>query len=312
MSRRLLVTSMGSAAAQNLARFVRDHAADRFFVIGADAREEHAGLGLADEDVVVPPGHAPDYVQALVSAAREYAADAVIPVMEPELAALTESDAWPEDAARLLISSADAIRTCASKRALMRRLADAGVPTPQIHDDDPTSFPLFAKRDRGTGSRGAFRIDRPEQLAVARASPDAVIVMEHLSGLEHSVDGIASDDHDLVQAVARTRDEVKHGLATRSRVVGMPQEVVRHVATIGQTLGLRAFFNIQYFYVEGRGPIFTDVNPRLGGAMILSFEAGLPAIPYLEAWLDGAELPSPAPIREGLRLLRRWQNVILD
>jgi len=46
--------------------------------------------------------------------------------------------------------------------------------------------------------------------------------------------------------------------------------------------------------------------------MILSFEAGLPVIAYLDAWLSGGPPPPRAPIREGLRLLRRWHDRFVE
>jgi carbamoyl-phosphate synthase large subunit len=304
---------MGSTAAQNLAGFLRERAADRFWVLGTDLRAQHGGLGLCDADGVVPSGKEPNYVDALLELAQTHRVHAVIPVMEDELLSVSTRAAQFERAGvRPLVSSLHGIQTCLSKRQLAKCVTEAGLPSPRIYlDANDASLPAFAKPDRSTGSRGATKLDSREQLIAAFTQGPGTVVTEFCDGRELSIDAFADENSRVLHAIARTRDEVRGGLVVRSTIVSLDDRMRSAANTLAQVLGLHGFFNLQCIEDATHGPRFTDLNPRLGGGMVLSFHAGLAADRYLDGWLKGIQLEVDGQTDVGMQLHRRWHNVIL-
>lgn len=304
----VLVTAMGSTASQNLVGALRADTRRRWGVVGGDARAWHGGLGLCDDDIVLPRGDAPGYAAAVGEAATAVGARAVVPVFGPELVAMVGCQV---PGAVVIAPPAEAVEACLSKRRLCGVLAAAGIDHPRVIEPaDVDVWPVFCRPDVGTGSRGAVAVsDRGALDRLLADDPDRVVT-PLATGVEHSIDGFAWPRGRLVHAIARVREEMKGGLAVRSTVVSLSpfQEVVEAAVA---ALSLRGFFNLQLFAHDDGVEVF-DVNPRLGGAMALSFAAGLDAPGYVAAVVEGAPLPRGGRERVGLRLLRRWHNVFVQ
>lgn len=307
----VLITSAGSTAAQNLARVL---ARAGWGVLGGDMRSDHAGLGLYDRDLLLPRGDDPGYIPALIAHIRAHGVGLLVPVMAPELRAVSRARAALEaGGCRVICAPAEAVDVCLSKRRLADALAEAGVPQPRpLTPSAIREFPVFARPDGGTGSRGARRVDDAEALARLRATAPGLVFTEHCEATEYSVDGFAWPPGRLVHAICRSRDEVRGGLVVRSRVEALGERLAL-VAWACEALGLAGFFNLQFFQESPGAPCHVfDVNPRLGGGMILSFEAGLDAPTYLADLAAGRSPPPGGAERVGLRLIRRWENVLLE
>ena len=299
MNRRVLVTSAGSTAAQNLAHAL----GPGWWTGGVDLDAEHGGIGLFGDTAPVPRATDPAYLPALAAHATRWGVGLVVPVMEPELEAVAAAT-LPVPA---LVSPPEAIATCRSKRRLTEALGAAGVGVAALVDA-PSRYPVFARPDRGTGSVGAERLDDADAVARRRRSDPTVVITEWLDGVEISVDGYAWRGS-LAHCIARERERTKGGLAVSSVVV--PAAPLRDDARrIARALGLHGFFNAQCRIVDGQARWF-DVNPRLGGAMILSFAAGLDAAACVEAAIEGRPPKPGGDERVGLKLRRRWHNVVL-
>jgi carbamoylphosphate synthase large subunit len=302
---------MGSTAAQNLVHALRADSSRVWRIIGGDLQARHGGLGLADVDVELPDGtDASRYLECVKSCAKENGPQLFVPVMEPELrAASLHRAALEQQGLRVLLSDPACIEICASKRKLAEAFRDAGLDTPAPRTANGP-YPVFARPDCGSGSRGATVITNRD--AFEQLGRTDLAMTEVIEGSELSVDGFARSGGQIEQLIARTRDEVRLGLAVRSRVVAVPDELLPGLEKLCARLGVDGFFNVQFRIVAGRGPVFFDFNPRLGGAMNLSFAAGLQAAKLLLAWLGEAAWPGPAAPRIGMELYRRWHSVIID
>lgn len=271
-------------------------------------RSSHGGLGLAHEDLVLPAGTDPSWFGAVWSICQTREVALVVPVMEPELMVASANRTRLPAGASMLVSHPEAIQVCASKRKLAAALRHSGLSTPQPRGP-AGPFPMFGRPDRGTGSRHATILRRPEDVARHRDYADSPVYTEFIDGPEISIDGFA-DRGSHKGAVARRRDEVRGGLAVRSEVVNLPESITKALPTLVRALGLDGFYNLQCRIDAKRGPLCFDLNPRLGGAMALSFSAGLDAPNLLLARAGLRPYPRIVP-RVGTRLYRRWHNVIL-
>ena len=312
---RILITSMGSTAAQNLVWALRrDASGAAWFVVGADVRAVHGGVGLSDRDVVVPMGSDPAYVERLAEHVREHRIEVLVPVMPPELLAVAaRRERFEALGAKVLVSSTETLERCLSKRALSEALAEVGAAQPEIvaPEEAASRLPLFARPDGGQGSVGAHRIDSPEELAAALAQEPAPVLTELATGVEHSVDVFAHPPGQLVSAVCRRREATKSGLAVSSETVALGEERRAALERSVAGLELHGFANLQFFAGEDGEDRWFDVNPRLGGAMVLSFSAGLDAPDLLRRFATGESAgAAPDKATTGLRLERRWHNVI--
>lgn len=306
---RVLITSMGSTAAQNLAHALA--AEGDFLILGGDGRAAHGGVDLCAAHFPLPMGRDPAYLPALLQICEREGVDILIPVMEPELMAVAKGhDAFTQRGILPLVSPMGALETCFSKRSLSQAFQAVDLATPQIFDGDGyITYPAFSRPDFGTGSRGAMKLESPEDLAYARRVNPQLTLSAYIDGPEFSIDAFARQGGILCHHICRSRSEMKGGLAVRSTVVDMPQ-VSAEVARISEHLGLFGFFNLQ-FRLDAQGQArYFDLNARLGGAMALSFAAGLHPAPYLRALL-GAPWPEQAKNAVGMQLFRRWHNVIL-
>lgn len=302
---RLFVSSLGCAAAQGLVQAVQGPGVT---VVGGDMRAEHGGRDLVEHHVQLPSGRDPSFPAAVRAVLVEHDIDLYVPVMEPELrAAVRHGAALSRRPGDILVSAERAIETARSKARLSLAFDAAGLETPEIIPLSSPRFPLFVRPDDGTGSRGAGPARDADELARALATiPGAVALTELVEGPEFSIDGFADREHRVRHALCRSRDEVRGGLAVQSCVVPMPSELADPIAALARDLGLVGFFNLQ-FRQRGEQRLFFDLNPRLGGAMALSFGAGLDARGMLAALLSRGPWPEPTT-RVGARLHRRWHN----
>ena len=309
---RLMITSMGSTASQNLVRHLR-RSEDDWFVVGVDAAEHHGGLGLADVDRQVPRGDDPDYVAAVGELAEEYEIDLVIPVLGPELEAASGAVSELEaSGATVLVSPAEAIEVCGSKRQMARRFEALGVDTPKLLDPESvTEFPVFVRPEFGDGSKGARRVPNRMFLDYYLEQDPQLVVTEFVDGREFSIDGFVDERGRLIHAVCRERKDVRGGLSVRTEVVdlGARRETV---ARIVSDIGVWGFFNLQFRKTASGRETYFDLNPRLGGAMTASFEAGLEPDRLLHGLFEPQRLEGAFETRVGLELFRRWENLYIE
>jgi len=265
----------------------------------------HGGLGLCDLDVRLPRGDDPVYSTRVFEFLDDQRVDIFLPVMEPELLAMC---GFASD--KILVSNEPTILMARSKRRQNLAFRDAGlVPMAEV-EAHWAGKELFARPDFGTGSRGAVRIGSEPELNHYRKAHSDAVYCEYLAGTELSFDGFADQNGILRGLVTRRRVEVRNGLAVKSEIVQTPTDISRRIAKFVAHNEVRGFFNLQAIQVENDF-FFHDFNPRLGGAMYLSFVGGLPADTLLKAWIKGGPWPTCQP-KVGTKLFRRYENVIQE
>ena len=306
-----MVTSIGSTGAQNLVRMLRAKAPNDWFIVAGDASPEHGGLGLAHKDVHLPRGDDPTYVERLISCLQAERIELLVPVMEAELKRVTEHRARFEAmGVQVLLSPSTTIQTCMSKKRLAHLLDSLNIDTPAMIDPHTEPrFPIFARPDFGSGSRGAHQVKDLAELDRLRAQNQHWTLTEWIEGQEFSIDGF-SFHGDLVHAVCRSRDEVRNGLAFRSTVVELGAREALLVR-LCKSLEIHGFFNFQFRRTESGRETYFDLNPRLGGAMVLSFAAGLDPDRLLKGVLAG-RVDGSFSTQVGLKLYRRYENIFVN
>jgi carbamoyl-phosphate synthase large subunit len=241
----------------------------------------------------------------------------------------------------LLVAGEQGIARCQDKQATTVAARAAGVPVPATHlARTPDEFLAAAvqlgyperdvcmKPPTAKGSRG-FRIlsanvDRRFALLEARPGPlplsvdealeaigpddfPPLLVMELVTGPEHTVDGICRDGR-LVLGHAKTREAMRAGLAMWFETVERP-DLVAAADRLAHELGLDWLVNVQFI-----GDRLLEINPRISTVMYQE-DLNLPylAIRHALGEITREELAAlGARVRPTRRVLRYYEQVEWD
>jgi len=336
---RVLVTATGSPGGPRLVRALRENGERELTVIGTDITEGSAGRFLCDAFHVVPRGDDPAFAGALAALAERERVDCVLPTSSSEVLALAHGRA--HFSVPLLVAEVEAIARCQDKSATAEAAARAGVASPATHlAQTPAQFRAAAdalgyperdicmKPPTAKGSRG-FRIlsanvDRRYQLLEARPGPlplsveealeaigeadfPPLLVMELVTGPEHTVDGICRDGR-LVLGHAKTREAMRAGLAMWFETVDRP-DLVDAADRLAGELGLDWLVNVQFI-----GDRLLEINPRISTVMYQE-DLNLPylAVRHALGEISRDELAAlAARARPTRRVLRYYEQVEWD
>ncbi|MER5737241.1 ATP-grasp domain-containing protein [Streptomyces sp. NPDC002262] len=310
---RVLVTGAGGPSGVCFLRAL-DGAAERY---AADLDPNGAGLYLVPRAyrMLVPPGAAPGYAEAVLRLCERHAIDVLVPTVDAELVALAHAaDAFAAAGVRVLVSPAEALETCLDKWLLAEacqgavRLPDTRLVGSPGAAEPGGGFPAIAKPRTGSGSRGIVLVRSAEELA-GLPQDGSYLLQEFLPGTEYSVDVLTDAAGRVVAAVPRARDKTDSGIVVAGRVLDLPELSGIAEDTV-RTLGLRGVLNVQVREDRAGKAALLEVNPRPPGGMSLTVAAGVDMPKWAVASLLGARLPDRIVQRE-TAVVRHWQDVVL-
>jgi len=289
---RILFTSAGRRvsllrefrrAAGDLGMDLRIHAADRQPLAPA--------LQVADETVIVPAVASEDYCDSLLRHCREREIDAVVPLIDPELLPLScGRERFAEVGTRVIISSPDVIRISIDKVLTNQFLNRHGFRTPRILTEEELAspaFPLFIKPRDGSSSLGAHRISTAEDLAYFRHLYPGSIIQEFIEGVEYTVDVFADFEGRPRCAVPRRRREVRAGEVSKAQAVRHARMIEENCRLVEALSGCQGMMTIQCFLTAEDEIVFIEINPRFGGGVPLSIQAGADSPRWILELLGG-------------------------
>lgn len=164
------------------------------------------------------------------------------------------------------VTTADIIR----RKSTTCRILDGTVKVPEVYtkrEEILCNLPVFAKPDIGYGSRGAFKLDSPEQV------PDEIrndyIYTEHLPGEEYTIDCFSDSDGKLLFSGARKRARIRMGIS----VATFPAQNQDHFNEIARAIGEKLqMTGIWFFQLKrDKDDVLTllEVAGRVSGSMAL-------------------------------------------
>ncbi|MGW6559085.1 ATP-grasp domain-containing protein [Streptomyces hydrogenans] len=310
---RVLVTGAGGPSGVCFLRAL-DGAAERY---AADLDPNGAGLYLVPRAyrMLMPPGAAPGYAEALLRLCARHEIDVLVPTVDAELVALAHAArAFEAAGVRVLVSSAEALETCLDKWRLAEacqgavRLPDTRLVGAPGAAEPVGGFPAIAKPRTGSGSRGIVLVHSAGELA-GLPQDGSYLLQEFLPGTEYSVDVLTDAAGRVVAAVPRARDKTDSGIVVAGRVLDLPELSGIAEDTV-RTLGLRGVLNVQVREDRAGKAALLEVNPRPPGGMSLTVAAGVDMPKWAVASLLGMELPDRVLQRE-TAVVRHWQDVVL-
>ena len=136
------------------------------------------------------------------------------------------------------------------------------------------TFPYFLKPWDGYASRGSYIARTREELKFFSHHVPNCIVQEFIDGIEHTVDVLVDFAGRVRCVVPRRRLQVRSGEVSKGITVKHPQIMERSQELI-EILGAGpGVITIQCFLTKKNEIKFIEINPRFGGGIPLSIQAG--------------------------------------
>ncbi|HNS21874.1 MAG TPA: ATP-grasp domain-containing protein [Sedimentisphaerales bacterium] len=251
---------------------------------GTDTTRWSPALQRCDRAFLVEPVTNARYIDQLLSIVRSHSVKLLVPTIDLDLLSLAENRKRFEDlGCRVLVSDPEVIDLCRDKRRTFGFLRKKGFDTPTTMSvrsalaadrRGELKWPCFLKRWDGSASLdNALVRDRKELQFFAKRIPNA-ICQEFVQGIEHTCDVYIDFDRRVQCVVPRRRIEVRAGEVSKSRVAKNPlmmDQARRVVELLGAGPGV---VTLQLFLTDAGRIKFTEVNPRFGGGVPLSIQAG--------------------------------------
>jgi carbamoyl-phosphate synthase large subunit len=316
--RKILITGVGGASGQVLAKFFRNNTSH--IVIGVDANPNAPGQIFCHEFFTVPFASDPAFIRVIRELCCNQAIDALFCTVDEELALVAANR---EDLpCHVLLSDSDAITACLDKWICMETLSDNRIPCAKTRLIEGVTYdelesvlglPFIIKPRVGRGSRGVRLIrNRTEYDVLYTESAEfgtGVIAQEYLPGLEYTIDILLDAKGKYAISVPRERILTDSGVSTVGRTIHDPvlQEMARSAS---ETMQLHFIVNVQAKRDSAGNPKIIEINPRPSGTLSLSIASsvGMPEI-ALE-FSDGICVESIAPIIyiPGMTMFRYWEE----
>ncbi|KIH96603.1 carbamoylphosphate synthase [Streptomonospora alba] len=308
----VVVTTAGAPQTPGI---IQDLQRQGYRVVATDIDPTAPGLYLADRCHLVPPGASDAYLPGIRGICLREGAAALVPLVDEELAAVSR---LADDGIAVLLPRPEFVATCLDKYALMRRLADAGLPVPRTRTaaewTGPPAEPLVVKPRSGRGGRGVVRLGSAHRLGALLAETgrpaDELIAQEEIAGTEFTVSVVAWRDG-VVQAVVPKEVVLKRGV-TKYAVTRRHERVSEVCRAVQQELRADGPFNVQLALDSDGEPRIFEINPRFSSTAPLTRAAGVDEVGGLlrQATAGGPHLAGDW--REGVVMVRRWSDEFIE
>ncbi|MCG8513356.1 MAG: ATP-grasp domain-containing protein, partial [Halanaerobiales bacterium] len=165
-------------------------------------------------------------------------------------------------------------------------------------------FPLLIKPRCGQGSQQVFKLNNQKEYDFFTAYIDDPIIQEYIEGTEFTIDTVSDLTGRLIAAVPRKRIEVRGGEVSKAvtvkeeRLINWTKEIIEGMKMIGPA-------NLQAIITPEDEIKFIELNPRFGGGVPLSYQAGVNYPKIITSLIKKEEVkPFLGEFEDGLAMLR--------
>lgn len=175
---------------------------------------------------------------------------------------------------------------------------------------DMLVFPLILKPRTGSASKGIIVLQEEAQLKDVSCL-DSYLMQEYIAeNEEYTVDCYVSQIGEAIAVVPRIRLETAGGEVTTTRTV-WDSELIRLSNKILATGAFRGPVTLQFIRDQKNEATYAmEINPRLGGGVIASIEAGADMGAFMLAECAGETLQPVNHWRENTLMTRYFKEVI--
>lgn len=254
--------------------------AERFIEAGSMVGHEVSVLGY-ELDAYVPLAaigkiiigkkwNDPKLFSHLNSTIAEFQIDIILPFVDPATTVLSKFS--PENPKTFIpVSSPETCNIFFDKILANNWFIENHFPVPGFQSEQ---FPLIAKPAKGSASQGLIFIESSSDFNDFQKKYDSnsYLIQKKIIGNEYTVDCYVGKDGEIKSVIPRIRLETTGGEVTKSKTINHP-EIIRISNEILKKAGFSGPITIQFLEDE-KGIYVMEINPRFGGGVIASIEAG--------------------------------------
>ncbi|MBZ5749702.1 ATP-grasp domain-containing protein [Metabacillus rhizolycopersici] len=249
-------------------------------VITADLKNNAPSAYFSDKHMIVPNISSPNYLEELIKICKQESIHLIIPLIDTELTLLAKNRHLFEEAGvKVLVSSVELNEIASDKKKTFQFFVENSILTPKVYtseelEDKAYKFPLLIKPLDGSSSKGVTKIYNEKELIFFREYIPNAMVQEYVEGTEYTVDVMVDFKGNIKTIVPRMRIETRAGEVSKgvtekdTTIINAVEEVVNLLPQPAGCLTLQCF-------KKSNGEItFIEINPRFGGGIPLSIQAG--------------------------------------
>ena len=208
----------------------------------------------------------PGLADALNKVIDEYGIDLIYPAHDSACLALTQEQ--DKLHARVVTSPLETVEICRSKSKTYEFFeGEDFLPGTFPSPDAVTAYPVFCKPAVGQGSEGAKKVSSREELDLLLSGDEQYVICEYLPGDEYTVDCFTDRNGKLRSSIIRRRERIRAGIAVRSRIIPMEDQV----RTIAEKINSKLVFSGAWFFQLKRNSSgeyrLLEISPRIPGTM---------------------------------------------
>ena len=341
----VLLTGAGAPGAPGIIKCLRKNGERNIRIVGVDMNENATGRKLVDAFYKVPAGKDPAFLPCILDICKKESVQVVMPLVTRELEKFADAvPLFEEHGIKVAVTSAESLKTANNKGALLKRMQDERMPTPEFYLAKNSSevdeaiqklnYPeksVVVKPVVGNGSRGTrilnagisryeqffdnkpnpYFISRDELVSILTEKDEIpeMMVMEFLPGTEYSIDILANCGN-IAYTVCRKGLNVVSSIMvdsvieTNSYITQLCEKVVKLLQLDG---------NIGFDMKENSAgiPCVMEINPRLTAGVVACAAAGV-NLPYLRIKQLLGETLSQVKAVEGCMMQRRYGEVFFS
>jgi len=294
------------------------HLKQSFRIVGIDASILNPAKNFTDIFYQVPRYTQENYAEELMKICLKENVKMIIPLFEKEFLTLLKfKNEFESKGIKLLLSDKKVIEICNGKFYTYEFFKNWKIKTPKSYMTEEVTdlqeFPLIIKPEDGMGSEGVYKVHNENELLFFCRYVSNPIIQEFIQGTEYTIDVLCDFNGKVISAVPRERLEIRAGEVSKSRTV-KNKDIIEKTAELIEKLNkegtVRGPVTVQCI-VNETGIYFIEINPRFGGGVPLSFEAGVNYGKYLSQMLEGKEVKSIIGEFKEITMLRYDEAVFI-
>jgi carbamoyl-phosphate synthase large subunit len=266
-----------------IAEWFREHLAPGDRIFGTSNTEWTPGFHACDVGFIMPDVSSEGYVPALLELCRREKVDAILSFFDLDVDAIAHHrSCFIAEGVIPVVPDARVSEIGLDKLVTSEFLRTNDFVTPETFVDLESAqaalregriaWPVIVKPRFGFASQNLFLAHDEVQLAGCFHRAPQMLVQQHLSGLEHSMDVLNDLQGRVVSVVVKRKILMRAGETDQAVSVQHPA-ALELGERLGSALGNVGPLDVDFF-IDGDSMVILELNPRFGGAYACSHIAG--------------------------------------
>lgn len=291
-------------------------------IVAVDNNSTAPALYFADTRYTVPRIDSPEYLDKIMNICNKEQIKAITTLIDPEIEFLAKNrQKFLEQGILPLCPTEKTAQLCFDKYKMFKYLSRKGIKTTLTYNNledfqeglntGKISFPVFIKPISGSGSVGAHKVNSMEELLSDWNSSEFNYIIQELM-TEGDCDADVYVDcfsHKPVAMFSKRKIETRIGGASKT-ISFKDEKLFNFIEQVCGALELNGPCDMDFFTKNGEYYL-SEINPRLGGAYIHAYGAGVDFIKLILNNIRGKENKSVIGNYEEDVVMMMYDDVVI-